>query len=679
MKTLLIEVGVEELPVKQIIPAVEHIRKGLLDKLEGVGIDFGEIKSFASHRRLAIIIEDASETGPSIEKQQKGPPKSMCVDKEGNYTKALKGFCSKLNIDPEDVEYKTFGERENAFANVLIPGRQLSELVSSELPNIISSYPHPHSMRWDETGIFWVRPIRWLLTLMDSELIDVRMGSLKSDRFTLSPRPKKTKKIEVSSADEYEKTLKDMGIVAGYQQRMDYIFSQAEQFAKDYGFNVSRDDRLLNELAGIVEKPFVMMGKFPEEYIKSTPDLVLRTVLVSDLRFIPFEKDGVLSNHYAHVVNGDQDIAETAMQGEMKVLLGKLSDAKFFFDKDRKNKLVGFEDDLNGIAFLKGLGTLRDKTNRLVAVADEIGEEIVEDKRKLQKASQLAKLDLATSMVREHDELQGKIGGLYSSLDGESEDICLAISQHYLPTGEADDIPQTKLSQALSLIDKADSLVNLIANGSKPKGSADPLGMRRFATGMIRILMEGDIRVNLSSVLSTVEHHAINKSDSTVNDTLEFLKPRIVNILKEKRFRHDVIQASISVGIEDIPNLLKRCQAISDVYNSSMFEGIVATAKRLKNILKDFTETNFDQKMFEKGVEADFANQAKTVLDRLGLVDDVEKQLIVLSELTEHAEIYFEEVLVNAPDKAVRTNRKRFLAWLLANIRTVSDFTLIEI
>lgn len=679
MKTLLIEIGVEELPANQIKPSIDHIQKRFTEKLKDAGISFKNIKQFATPRRLSLLVEDIADSGPSIEKELKGPPKNICLDKDGKHTKALEGFCKKSGINPNDVMYKAFGDRENAYANVVVPGRKLPELISSEFPNIVLSYPHPHSMRWDESGISWVRPIRWIVCLLNSELIDVQMGRLKSDRFTLSPRPEKSRQIKISSALEYEKILEDMGIIPGYQQRKDYIFSKAEELAVKSGMNVIRDEQLLNELVGIVERPLVMMGEFPTEYIESTPDLVLRTVLVSDLRFIPFEKCGKLSNHFAHVVNGNKDIAKTAMKGEMKVLLGKLTDAKFFFNKDRKHKLIDLEDDIEGIAFLKGLGTLKDKTNRLVAIVDEIGNELVDNKDELKRACQLAKLDLATSLVREHDELQGRIGGLYASFDGESKNVSEAISQQYLPMGEGDQIPQTKLAQALSLIDKADSLVNLIASGSKPNGSADPLGVRRFAMSLIRILMEGEVKVDLSSLISVVNSHAIHQSDSTIKVTLEFLKPRIVKILKGMKFRHDAIQACMSAGINNIPVLVEHCQAVSDIYDKSMFEGIVATAKRLKNILKDFTDINFDQAMFEKGVEADFALTSKSVLDRLYLVDDIGKRLRVLSELTEHAELYFEEVLVNAPDEAVRNNRKRFLAWLLAGITTVSDFTLIEI
>ncbi len=680
MSKLLIEIGIEELPANQIKSAILHISNMLKKEFETSGIEFDGLEIFATPRRLAIYIDSIADSGPESEKELKGPPKKICFDGDGNPTKALTGFCIKANLKTEDVQFKEFGKSENAFANVVIPGRKLTEIISEELPKIILSFPHPHSMRWDETGVSWVRPIRWIICLKDSEIIPVEIGNVKSDKFTLSPRPEKTKKIEINFPEEYIKTIESMGIVPDYEDRKQFIFSSAEKLANGFGLKIQRDEKLLDELVGIVERPLVVAGEFPKDYIKSTPDLVLRTVLVSDLRFIPFEnKNGELSNRFALVINGAENIAETTMRGEMKVLLGKLSDAKFFFEKDRKQKLEDFRVNLSGVAFMKGLGTLQDKTERLKSIATSLAEKIVENPENLVKACSLAKLDLTTSLVREHDELQGKIGGLYASLDGENSEVCGAISQQYLPANETDKIPEGKTAQALSVIDKADSLINLIANGSIPKGSADPLGVRRFAISLLRILIDGEVKIDFEELLTTCSEFAINKSENVVSDSISFISPRLEKLLKNRGHSYDVVSACITPGISNIPVVLERCKALTDVYQTPMFEGIVATTKRLKNILKDWERNEFSSELFSEGTETEFANEASSIFSRIDDGKSISEKIKILAELTDSAEKYFEEILVNAEDEKIRTNRKNFLSWLLFRMKEIADFTAIAI
>ncbi len=680
MSNLLIEIGTEELPANQIKKAISHIRGSFEKILNESGLTFSSIKEYATPRRLGLFITDVSDQGPDTEKELKGPPKKICFDKDGNPSKALEGFLNKSGITIDDVSYKMFGKNENAVANIIVPGVKLADVVSEELPKIILSFPHPHSMKWDETGVSWVRPIRWIVALKDSEVLPVKLGKVVSGRFTKSPRPEKTCEIEIKSANDYEKTLESMGVIPGYQERKDFIFNKANGQAKELGLVIKRNEKLLNELVGIVERPFVVTGEFPVEYIESTPDLVLRSVLVSDLRFIPFEKpDGTLSNRFALTINGGENLVKTTMAGEMKVLLGKLSDAKFFFEKDRQKKLEDYRDSLSGIAFIKGLGTIQDKTERLVKIASDLSKFSDENIVDLVKSASLSKLDLATSLVREHDELQGEIGGLYASLDGENGEISKAISQHYLPATEVDILPETKTGLMLSLIDKTDSLVNLISAGSIPKGSADPLGVRRFATNIIRILVDGEIDENFEELINVCLGYSIKKSETAFEDIVAFIKPRLEKLLKDKGHRYDVVRASISDNISNIKDAERKCIAITAIYQKDEFVRIVETAKRLKNILKDWDKIEFDNELFENGTEKEFAASAKSIFERIDVADSFENKFDILFELVAPADKYFEEILVNAEDEKIRNNRKNFLSWVLLGMFKISDFTAIAI
>ncbi|MBP7732157.1 MAG: glycine--tRNA ligase subunit beta [Caldisericia bacterium] len=676
MNKLAIEIGCEEMPAKLILPAIQHLKTGLCKALSDCGIKFEEPKTIATARRLGLYFDSVETEGPSSEKQEKGPPKNLCFQND-QPTKALLGFAQKVNIKPEEVQFANIGGTDYASATVKIEGRKLSDIVAVDLPKIVLSFPHPHSMRWDETGVSWVRPIRWIVALQDDKILPCQIASTVSGNATKTPRSKKTADIEIKSASTYLQTLKDIGVSGNYEERMGFIFDQATSQAQSAGLKAVKNDSLLEELAGIVERPLVITGEFSQEYIDSTPDLVLRSVLVSDLRFIPFEKDGKLSNKFGLVVNGTEDVAPLAMAGELKVLMGRLSDAKFFFAEDRKHSLNDFAAKLSGIAFMKNLGTLANKTDRMVKIAQSLDFGV--DKTSLSKALSLAKADLATSVVREHDDLQGQIGGLYASLDGQNADVSSAIAQQYKPAGESDEIPSTRLGQAVSLIDKADSFVNLVSSGNLPKSSADPLGVRRFAFGLLRILLEGEVSVDLSKLLEVCESFTVKRNPKAVEEGLDFLKARLENLLKSKGYRYDAVRASLSRGLTDLKVTLERVQAIQEKYSDAKFAGIVATTKRLNNILKDWKTCEFDDKLFVEDVEKRFADFAKNISEELKSTKTSLSELETISKLTDPAEEYFNNIMVNADDEKIRTNRKNFLSWLLTQIRGVADFVEIAI
>lgn len=676
MNKLAIEIGCEEMPAKLILPAMQHLKAGLCKALSDSGIKFEEPKTVATARRIGLYFDSVEAEGPSSEKLEKGPPKNLCFQND-QPSKALLGFAQKINIKPEGIQFANIGGTEYATATVKIEGRKLADIVATDLPIIVLSFPHPHSMRWDETGVSWVRPIRWIVALLDDKILPCQIASAISGNVTKTPRSKKTTDVEIKSASTYLQTLKDIGISGNYEERKDFIFSQALSQAQSNGLKAVKIDSLLEELAGIVERPIVVTGEFPQEYIDSTPDLVLRSVLVSDLRFIPFEKDGKLSNKFGLVVNGTEDVVPLAMAGELKVLMGRLSDAKFFFAEDRKHSLSDFAAKLSGIAFMKNLGTLADKTSRMVKIAESMDFGV--DKTLLGNALMLAKADLATSIVREHDELQGQIGGLYASLDGQNAEVSNAIAQQYKPAGESDEIPSTKLGQVVSLIDKADSFMNLVSSGNIPKSSADPLGVRRFAFGLLRILLEGEANADLSKLLEVCEMFAVKRNPKAVEEGLDFLKARLENLLKSKGYRYDAVRASLSRGLTDLKVTLERIQAIQEKYSDPKFAGIVATTKRLNNILKDWKTSEFDDKLFVEDVEKRFADFAVKLTNEIKSAKTSLQELETISKLTDPAEEYFNNIMVNADDEKIRTNRKNFLSWLLARIRGVADFVEIAI
>ncbi len=681
MRSLLVEIGSEELPSKLVAGAIAHIQEGLCSALKTAELNYSVPKAFATPRRLALFFQEVDEAGSDKVQEEKGPPKTACFDKDGNPTKALLGFVTKLVLLPEQIEFKEVGSGTYAFAKRKVQGKTIHEVIATELPKVVLSFPHPHSMRWEESGISWVRPVRWIVALLDDEVVPVKIGSVESGQETRSPRPEKTRKVFIKTAQDYEQVLNSLGVVGNINDRKNFIFSNAQKLAKEVGCTALHDNKLLDELASIVERPHVVLGEYPVEYLATAPELVIKSVLIGNLRFIPFlGKQGALTSKFALTINGPAEIAETVMDGELKVLLGRLSDAKFFFAEDREHKLEDFAGKLSDIAFLKGLGTLADKTKRMMSISEKLSGQLGIDKDSLIQAASLAKTDLATSMVHEHDELQGQIGGLYCELDGMDKELCKAISQHYLPSGEDDPIPTALLAQVLAIIDKADSLLNLIATGSLPKGSADPLGVRRFALGLLRLLLEGGINVSLSSLLEVCNEFGVKPSNEAIAKTIEFLTGRLENVMRAKGNRYDVVRAALAPGISDIKLVSERVQAMQAIYETVEFAGIVATTKRLNNILRDYVQPGqYDKRLFSEDIERSFGARCEAAVAKMKAASTVVHKLLALTELTAEAEVYFDNIMVNCDDEKLRGNRKNFLSWVLLQFRTVSDFVEIAI
>lgn len=681
MRSLLVEVGCEELPYHLTRAAITYISQAFCASLKSLEIAYSEPELFVTPRRLAMLFGEVEEQGPSKEVEEKGPPKSACFDASGNPTKALQGFASKIGIEASQVVFKEISGGVYATATRQVQGRTIQEAVESELPKAILTFPHSHSMRWDETGVSWSRPIRWIVALLDDTVVAVSIGKVKSDRFTRSARPERIRQVSIPTATDYPKILSDLGIIGNLDERKAYIYSQAQKLANENGFVAVYDEDLLDEVASIVERPQITVGQFPYDYLDSAPDLVLKSVLIGDLRFVPFTtKDGKLTNSFALTVNGPQSITDTVMKGELKVLLGRLSDAKFFYAEDGKHTLEYFNEKLSGIAFMKGLGTLADKKLRLEKIAQELSSAYGIDTKASVLAASLAKADLATAMVHEHDELQGKIGGLYAQQDDVTPEICAAISEHYQPSGETDSIAKSQLGQFLSLVDKCDSLQNLVNAGNLPKGSADPFGVRRLAIGIIRILLEGDKKYNLVEFLTAASRHAFKQNPEGVAKALEFITTRLENYLRGKGFRYDVVRAAISPGIDDLKHVQDSIAAMESVYDSPQFAGVVATAKRLNNILKDYKNpAKYNVSDFVEDVEKSFEKECVAVFEKVCKTESAKDKTIALFELTDKAEKYFDTIMVNAEDEKVRANRKNFLSWLLAQFKSVSDFTEIAI
>jgi len=721
MSTLLIEIGSEELPAKLVEPAIKHLLSNFTQVLSKEGIEFSEPEAFATPRRLALLFKEIKTQAPSRDQEEKGPPKSTCFDKDGKPTKALEGFAIKVGKKVEDVEFKEIGSGIYATSARSIQGKTLSDIVAIELPKIVLSFPHPHSMRWDETGISWVRPIRWIVALQDDKILPIVIGKIKSDRFTRSPRPERIKKFEIQKPSDYQNILDGMGIIGNIEKRKEFINLEANNLAKDLGLHAYQDDNLLNELSTIVERPIVVQGEFDENYLKATPELVVKTVLISDLRFIPFVTTDGLTNKFALVVNGPVDIGEAVKNGELKVLNGRLSDAKFFYAEDRKHKLEDFIPKLSGIAFVKGLGTLKDKADRMINIAKDLTPILNErmkgfNEKILLRACELAKADLATSMVQEHDTLQGEIGGFYAQLDGEDTYVVRAIEQHYLPQGDSDSLPGNLYGQIVAIIDKADSLTNIISLGNIPKGSADPLGVRRLAFGLLKLLIMNDVSINLSEILNICSKYLVRPSPDSMVNTMNFLSERLEGYLRANNFKYDIVRASMTSETDDLKLLLAKIEVIQKEYNTFEFSGVVATFKRLNNILKNYKSIgSYDRNLFrdenEKQFEEKCIDAFKEIIDisiknkgsrdekisneefnkfkhisavnkpiRLFVLENnLKNQFQILEELTEYAEKYFDNVMVNVEDEAIRSNRKNFLSWLLGQYLSVADFTQIAI
>jgi len=681
-KGLLLEIGTEELPASFIGPALSYLKRALSEKLTENHLPPSEVESLGTPRRLIAIAYDVPEKQPDREELFIGPSYAAAF-KEGKPTKAAEGFARSKGVSVEElivVENPKGKKGKYVAVKKVIKGRPAVEVLKELLPQLILSIPFKKSMRWGEKRIRFGRPIRWILALYGSDVVEFEIDGIKSSNISYGHRFLAPEAFLVENPYELTTHLEERFVVASPEKRRALILDRAKDLAKVAGGKLLEDEELLEETANLTEFPYPILGSFEEEFL-SLPKEVPITVMKEHQKFFSVvDERGNLKNYFIGVSNIKPPDEAVVRLGYEKVLRARLKDALFFFNEDRKKRLEERVPELKGIVFHEKLGTMLQKTKRLTALAPYTSKELSFNKEEeASRAAYLCKADLLTEMVNEFPELQGIMGKYYALLDGEKEEVALAIEEHYLPRFSGDRVAQTQAGISLSVAEKVDNLVGFIGAGLKPTGSADPFALRRNALGLIQTLIERELFLNLKRVAQRAQElyreQGIELQEEAADETITFIKERLKGVLREKGFQPDTVEAVL--GVTDDPyDALLRAKAVEALRINPEFEEVLITMRRVVNIIPEgfqpqpFTpEGPYERELFEK-----FQSLKEEISDKISK-KDYRGALILIKELKPAVDAFFDNVMVMDKDEAVRNRRLSLLKTIADELNKLLDFS----
>ena len=614
---LLLEIGVEELPSRFGQTTLDQIENNLSKLLKEERINFDNIEKYATPRRLTFVIKNLADKATDLEEEVKGPAKKIAVDDDGNFTKPALGFMKSKGLDPKNVYFKQLGNAEYLFGTIKQEGKHTSEVLKTIVPEAIKNVTFPKAMRWGGKNMRFARPIRWMVALLNNEILDIDLEGIKSSNITRGHRFLGEREFEVNSVEEYFEKLDKNFVVLDQHKRKEMIREQAIEVAKSLGGEVELDEDLLEEITFLVEYPTAFYGEFDEEYVK-LPKEVVTTPMKEHQRYFPVSKDGKLLPNFIAVRNGDSNRIDLVKAGNEKVLRARLADALFFYHEDTKKPLESFVDKLQTVVFQAKLGTVYDKTLRIEKLSQVILNELnmTESKENTLRAAKLCKADLVTNMVFEFTELQGIMGRDYAQVSGENEEVCQGIFEHYLPRFAGDILPETNTGIALSIADKLDSIAGFFAIGIKPSGSQDPYALRRQALGILSILLDRKLSVNLNNLINAALDNYSNlefNKEEVASQIVEFFVERVKNLFKDLGIRYDVIDAVLNNNLDDISDIHTRALELNRWLQKDELVEMLTAFNRVATLAEKATTDIVKEDLLKEDAEIKLYNGFKEI------------------------------------------------------------------
>ncbi|WP_459837562.1 glycine--tRNA ligase subunit beta [Halanaerobaculum tunisiense] len=689
-KDLLLEIGTEEIPARFMLSTFEQLEELAQEKFSNQRIEVGNIKATGTPRRLVLYLKDVADKQDDLHKEIRGPAKNIAFDEEGNPTKAGSGFAKGQGLTPEELEIRDTDNGEYVFACSTEQGKNTEELLPEILPEIITDLEFPKAMRWGNQEMSFIRPIKWLLALYGTEKIDFSVAGVETATWSRGHRFLSSGQVEVTQPAAYFSTLEEEYVIADHQQRQKMIVDQIEAIEADQGVNVIVDDELLTEVNFLVEYPTALCGSFEQQFLE-LPSEVLITSMREHQWYFPVENNAEeLENLFVTVRNGTAEHIATVREGNEKVLQARLADAKFFYEEDQTESLESKVEELKDIIFQEDLGTIYDKVDRMIALAEEFGQQLELTSGQVDqatRAAKLAKADLVTEMVNEFSKLQGVMGREYALLDGEDEEVATAIFEHYLPRYAEDILPETKVGQVVSIADKIDNIVACFSVGIIPTGSQDPYALRRQAQGIVRIIAETELDITLDSLIDPALKllaDKIQRSEAEVKeDIIDFFKLRLEKLLEEEGIRYDVRDAILATNYVDLDDTLTRAKAVMDFRTNEQFIDLIEVFNRVNNLAqKAPEEVEIDQELFTSDAEEELYTtykELKAKVDQLLAEQDYSTALEELVTIKEAVDAVFDAVRVMAEDQEIKENRLSLLKLVAKLLSQVADLEQIVI
>ncbi len=662
MSKYLLEIGVEELPYKFIPSAIKQLKESFGKFLENNHIEYSDINVLATPRRLAVIIDGLADSQPDSEKVFKGPIKKIAYDENGNLTKAGEGFAKKNGINPSDL----YVEDDYVFAKVFTKGKDTKSILTENISNIILKLQGSHFMRWSCHDEKFSRPIRWIVSVYNNEELPVQILDIKSSRFSRGHRSY-TQPVEIKNIDDYKDELRKAYVIVDQNERQAKIVELAKEESAKIGATTRISDDLLEEVTYICEWPVAVVCNFDEEFL-TIPDEVTITVMESHQRYFALFKDGKLTNKFITIANYIGDDFSNIQAGNLRVIKARLDDAVFFVKNDTKKPLEDYVENLKGMTFQKGMGSVYDKTQRLIKLAKSINEEVNngQDSETVIRTAYLCKADLATNLVFEFTELQGYIGSDYAKLNGEAQGVVEGIKEHYFPLNADSELAKSIEGQIVGIADKIDTICAVFASGKKPTGSSDPLGVRRAALGIIKTVIENKLNLNISNLIKSALELLPVQVDCQ-KDVEEFFVQRLVIFLADN-YKKDVLESCLNNNpLSNLSDYMARVNAIAKLDNPMMIEN----ANRIIRILKDASIDNIDESLFVDDAEKKLYECMKEV----NFTNDYDNYIKQLIGLNAQIDNFFEKVLVMDKDEKIKNNRIGLLTALKKDYDRIADFS----
>jgi len=702
MAELLLELFSEEIPARMQTRAREDLARLLGDRLKASGLDFTEINTFATPRRLTAVVDGLPQRSPDISEERKGP-------RVGAPEQAINGFLKSAGLKSVD-QAQVHEDKKGSFYVAMLekPGRAAADVIAEIVPEIVRNFPWAKSMRWGSGKLRWVRPLHAILCVLDGKVVEFEIDGIASGNRTRGHRFMAPKAFAVKNFKDYAAKLKDAFVILDSDERAATISKAAHKLAEKQGLTLVEDEALLAENAGLTEWPVPLMGEFDEDFL-SVPPEVLATSMKAHQKCFSLKKGDALANRFMLVANlKAEDRGKAITAGNERVIAARLADAKFFYNHDRKSSLEEWVPKLKEITFHEKLGTQYERMDRIFHLARELAPLVGADPDLAERAGYLAKADLVSDMVGEFPELQGVMGQYYALDQKENAAVAAAIAAHYKPVGPTDEVPREPIAIAVALADKLDTLVGFWAIDEKPTGSKDPYALRRAALGVIRIVLENGVRLPLRSQFHSqlvmaglgpaihdlakekdVDHRDKPGDDDRAGEIaqnlLDFFADRLKVYLRDQGARHDLVDAVFALGGDDLLMIVARVDALGRFLDTDDGEHLLAGVKRATNILR--IEEKKDGKSFDEAPDPALLDQPQEKA-LAKAVDEVEKAAAsavanedfeaamgAMAQLRAPVDAFFDNVTVNADEPKLRENRLRLLNRIRATTMTVADFS----
>lgn len=667
----LLEIGVEELPARLADQVIDQLQRSGDNMLKENRIGYADLSVYTTPRRMTLYVQGIAEVQDDLLEEVKGPPKRAAFDESGQPTKAAKGFARSQNVSIESLVVRTTPAGEYVFAEKRIKGRPAAVVLSEEIPRLIGSLSFTRPMRWGSGDFRFIRPIRWLVSLLGDKIVDFEINGLHPGYFTYGLRNFSEEPLEVHTPDEYFQKLKDASVILDQEKRKEKVWELAREEANRAGGYIQPDDELLNEVTHLVESPTPIFGGFDARFLKLPPEVVI-TPMKEHQRYFPvWNEDGKLLPQFIACANGPVK-KELVRQGNEKVLRARLADAEFFFQEDVKTPLEDKVEQLKKVVHLEGLGTIYDKVNRLVKLSGYLSGVLAlteHQKEAAERAAYLSKADLVTDMVFEFPELQGIMGGYYARISKEDKDVCRAIRDHYRPRFSGDRVPGTKPGAVVAIADKIDNLTGCFALGLEPTGSQDPFALRRQALGICHIIINQEFEFSLEELIAEAYENLTSMElslslDQVKAKMMDFFQARLRFYFLDAGYAHDTVDAALGPVFDHVLVVQKRLKALTAVRMKPEFEFLLTAYTRASHLARQAEGDEVDPALLcEEGEQELYQSWLKIKKEVVRLLEKgkYREALLKGAALAGPMDRFFNQVMVMVDDIPLRNNRLALL------------------